>query len=83
MGLTVNSYNKRTGFTLHINSLPLRSISGTFSIAIDDINYIKNAIPFVNLSAGKEVNIICFEQKLLKDLETLTLRMSIYFEFNK
>ena len=80
MGLAAISSNKYTGFTLRIEKLPLPSINGAFSIVIDDINYVKNDWPFNRLSAGNVKNVICFEQNLLKDLETLTVRVAIYFK---
>eukprot|EP01083_Nonionella_stella_P174785 606912_1 len=69
-----------TGFRLKINDLSSSStVSGMFSIAVDELKWVSNGWSFDDLSEGQSENICFFESALLNNLESLTLRISVIF----
>ena len=74
------SSNKYTGFTLKVKDLSSCStVSGVFSIAVDELKWVSNGWTFNNLSKGQSESIYFFESNLLNDLKSLTLRVSVLF----
>eukprot|EP01083_Nonionella_stella_P006143 17816_1 len=80
LGICDNSSDMNTGFQLKINDLSSSStVSGVFSIAVDELKWVNNGWPFNTLSKGQSKRIQIFESALLNDLESLTLRISVIF----
>ncbi len=79
-GISNMSSDKYTGFKLNIEKLSLKSVSGIFSCAVDELRWFKNGWNVSNLSEGQYTNIFFFEDKLLNhsDLRCLTLRIAVY-----
>eukprot|EP01083_Nonionella_stella_P069652 185793_1 len=78
MGIRNESSNEYTGFMLKISECST-ALNGTFSIAINELNWMVNRWPFYNLSQGQAETLQFFEDKLLRDAQSLTLRLAIRF----
>eukprot|EP01083_Nonionella_stella_P285003 970160_1 len=75
-----NDSDGYTGFVLRIKALSSSStVSGMFSIAVDELKRMKNGTPFTNLAEGQRKCVFFFESKLLNNLKSLTLRVSVLF----
>eukprot|EP01083_Nonionella_stella_P012614 35736_1 len=80
LGIVDYSSHTKTGFMLKINDLSSSStVSGMFSIAVDELKWVSNGWTFNRLSKGQSENIYFFESALLNNLESLTLRISVIF----
>eukprot|EP01083_Nonionella_stella_P082752 228487_1 len=78
MGIRDNASNIYTGFTLRIKELSGSStVSGMFSIAVEELKWAKNGIHFSNLEEENVNGYFFFKSQLLNNLKTLTLRMSV------
>merc|ERR1712154_428585 len=75
-GVRRHSSSKYTGFRLEIQSSPKR-ISGCFNIAVDEAKWLSNGWEFSDLAKGQSKNIFFFEEEVLGQLKSLTLRVSI------
>eukprot|EP01083_Nonionella_stella_P115346 341869_1 len=80
LGIRDRSSDIYTSFKLQIKGLSSRSrASGKFSIAVDEMKWVRNETVFNMLSAGQSRNMSLFESELLNKLSSLTVRVSVHF----
>eukprot|EP01083_Nonionella_stella_P021275 59014_1 len=80
LGIRDKSLGIYTGFMLEIQDLSSYStVSGMFSIAVDELKWVSNGWTFTNLSQGQSHRPFIFESALLNNLKSLTLRVSVRF----
>ena len=63
-------------------SLKKFSMKKIYSDLVIAINWFKNDYPFKNLGKGQTVNPYLFERHCLNKMDSLTLRLSIYYRHN-
>ena len=68
-----------TGFELKINTLSGTSVSGRFSVLMEEVNWNLNAETFDDLEENDTNNPFCFEDALVDNLDSLTIRFSVWF----
>eukprot|EP01083_Nonionella_stella_P079839 219196_1 len=79
LGIRDRSFGDYTSFTLKIKDISSSSVRGFFSLAVDELKWAINGYALNNLSHGQSKNISFFDKKLLDNLNSLTLRISIIF----
>ena len=75
--------SKYTGFGFVVKSLPSfkPSVSGAFSVIVDELDWFLNASSFSNLQEGGYDGTWAFEDRLLDSVSSLTIRVALYFKF--
>ena len=68
-----------SGFGFTINKLGKQSISGFFSVMVDQCQYVVNNHRFKNLKEGEYYGIRFFADSLIDSFPTLSIHISMYF----
>ena len=68
------------GFGFRIKSTSYESVGGRFSVNVDEVGWYRNAFSFNNLGANGFCGIFAFPDKLVNDLDSLTIRFAVHFE---
>eukprot|EP01084_Bolivina_argentea_P117984 209423_1 len=79
-GIRKESSDNYTRFAAFFERLSAETVSGTFSVAVDEFRWFKNGCSFGNLSQGQYKSVHLFKDQLLDDvsLRSLTFRIAVY-----
>ena len=71
----------RTGFRLSINGIKSThsALDGSFSIMVDEIEYIDNNWPVRDIKDNERVEVFFFKDKLIQQLSTLSIHFAVRF----
>merc|ERR1712154_113846 len=68
------------GFGFEIKSTSYESVGGRFSVNVDEVGWYRNECYFNNLGANGYVGTFAFPDKLVNDLDSLTIRFAVHCE---
>ena len=72
--------SNRTAFAIEIKECAAGSVSGHYSVMIDELGYVFNNYPFNNISKGGYSSTRFFSDSLVDSLDNLSLHLSIHFK---
>ena len=71
--------SKYCGFVIRIKEFNEKSISGEFSVMVDECDYIRDRDGFYNLKQGRSKFIYFFSDNLIDSLSSLSIHISVHF----